>query len=98
NIGGVYSRQGNHAAALDYYQKALAIQQKTLPDNHTDIATCYNNIGIVYFRKGEYRNAYNHINKAYEIFRSKLGDNHPTTQQVLDDLKFVEQKLKKSGQ
>ena len=94
----MYFRKGNYTAALDYYQKALVIRKKTLPENHPDIALSYGNIGVVYFRKGEYRNAYNYLKKAYEIFRSKHGDKHPMTQQALNTLKFVEQKLKESGQ
>lgn len=37
NIGKVYCQKGDFDKALDYYQKALAIQQSVLGDNHPDV-------------------------------------------------------------
>ena len=39
---------GEYSKALSYYEQALEILQKTLPANHPDLATSYNNIGLVY--------------------------------------------------
>ena len=41
-----------YSKALSYYEKALEIRQKTLPANHPDLATSYNNIGLVYNEHG----------------------------------------------
>ena len=35
-----------YSKALSYYEKALEIEQKTLPSNHPYLAISYNNIGI----------------------------------------------------
>jgi tetratricopeptide (TPR) repeat protein len=52
NIGLLYNLQGRYAEALQYFQKALAIQLAVLGENHPDVATSYNNIGDVYPRRG----------------------------------------------
>ncbi|CAF4775383.1 unnamed protein product, partial [Rotaria sp. Silwood2] len=36
---------GDHSKALEFYDKALEIEEKALPPNHPSLATCYNNIG-----------------------------------------------------
>ena len=41
----VYDNMGD-IKALAYYEKTLEIEQKTLPSNHPDLATSYNNIGL----------------------------------------------------
>ena len=40
--------QGNNEKALEYYEKALAIDKKTHGEEHPDVATSLNNIGLVY--------------------------------------------------
>ena len=39
---------GEYSKALSSHEKALAIQQQSLPSNHPDLAMSYNNIGLVY--------------------------------------------------
>ena len=46
NKGGVYDSKNEFDKALDYYNKSLAIKKSILGENHTDVATSYNNIGI----------------------------------------------------
>ena len=44
--GLVYFRKNEYDKALEYYSKSLAIWKDILGENHTDVATSYNNIGI----------------------------------------------------
>ena len=43
---------GEYPKALSYYEKALAIQQQSLPSNHPDLALSYSNIGEDVFQHG----------------------------------------------
>ena len=73
----VYDKMGEYSKALSYYEKALEIRQKTLPPNHPDLATSYNNIGLVYYKMGEYSKALSYYEKALEIRQKTLPPNHP---------------------
>ena len=41
----VYYNMGDYSKALSSHEKALAIRQQSLPPNHPDLASSYNNIG-----------------------------------------------------
>ncbi|CAF1681225.1 unnamed protein product [Adineta ricciae] len=76
-LGLLKSRQGDYKMAIEYYEKALEIREKTLPSNHPDLATSYNNIGAVYMNMGEYSKALSFYEKALEIWEKTLPSNHP---------------------
>jgi hypothetical protein len=42
NIGVMHQTMQEYSAALEFYRKTLQIQQKTLPQNHPDLAAIYN--------------------------------------------------------
>ncbi|MEK0397632.1 tetratricopeptide repeat protein, partial [Lactobacillus delbrueckii] len=44
-IGSLLKDQGKHDQAMEYYLKALAIEEKVLGTDHTDTATSYSIIG-----------------------------------------------------
>jgi tetratricopeptide (TPR) repeat protein len=69
--------QGKYTEAITYSEKSLKIRQKTLPANHPDLATSYNNIGVVYKNMGEYSKALSYYEKALEIQQKSLPVNHP---------------------
>jgi tetratricopeptide (TPR) repeat protein len=75
--GWIKNNQGKHAEAIEFYEKALEIEQKTLPANHPDLAESYNDIGLVYKNMGEYSKAYSYLEKALEIRQKTLPANHP---------------------
>ncbi|CAF4164299.1 unnamed protein product, partial [Rotaria sordida] len=53
------------------------IKEKTLPPNHPDLASFYNNIGAVYRNMGEYSKALTYYEKDLEITLKALPPNHP---------------------
>jgi tetratricopeptide (TPR) repeat protein len=69
--------KGDFKKSISYYEKALEIEQKTLPPNHPDLATSYNNIGLVYDNMGEYSKALLFYEKALKILQKNLPSNHP---------------------
>jgi tetratricopeptide (TPR) repeat protein len=76
-LGRIKKEQGKYREAITYYEKSLKIRQKTLPANHPDLATSYNNIGLVYKNMEEYLKAFSYYEKALEIDQKTLPANHP---------------------
>ena len=68
---------GHYSKALILYEKALQIWQHSLPPNHLDLASCYNNVGGVYQNTGEYSKALSCYDKALEISQQSLPPNDP---------------------
>ncbi|CAF1340691.1 unnamed protein product [Adineta steineri] len=66
-LGFATDNQRDDERAIWYYEKALEIQQKTLPSNNPLLAISYNNIGGVYDNIGEYSKALLFFQKALEI-------------------------------
>ncbi|CAF5152299.1 unnamed protein product, partial [Rotaria sp. Silwood1] len=59
---------GNNSKALEFYDKALKIREKTVPPNHPDLAQSYKNIGGVYDNMGNYWKALEFYDKALKIY------------------------------
>ena len=76
-LGLAYLSKGEYEKAIGYYEKALAIQLKTLGAEHPEVGTTYNNIGSVYDSKGEYEKAIGYYEKCLAIELKKLGAEHP---------------------
>ena len=94
NIGETYYNQGDYPKALEYYSKALAIQEKVLGLDHPNIATLYNNIGGVYFDQGDYPEALEYYFKTVTILENAFGLNHPDTATCYSCIGYVYEKLK----
>ena len=77
--------QGDYAKALEWCQKAFAIQEKVLGKEHPLIATTYNNLAIGYSRQGDYPKALEWYQKACYVFIKTLGLEHPNTKTVLNN-------------
>ncbi|CAF1337668.1 unnamed protein product [Adineta steineri] len=75
-LGSIKRDQGEYQEALIYYEKSLAIDQKTLPSNHLNLAFSYNNIGLVYDDMGDYPKALTYYEKALAIKQQSLPSNH----------------------
>ena len=79
---------GEYSKALSSHEKALEIRQQSLPPNHPDLASSYNNIGLC-------MTAWVNIRKHFRLTKKhlKLNNNHflriiliwllPTTTSVL---------------
>ena len=73
----VYTYQGKYEEAAKYYHKSLEIMKKSLPVDHPNLATSYNNIGSLYQDSGEYPNALEYFHKSLEIKKISLPVDHP---------------------
>ncbi len=76
-LGWIKYDQGKYTEAVTYYEKSLEIKQKSLPANHPNWATFYNNIGAVCRNMGEHLKALSYYEKALEISQKTLPENHP---------------------
>jgi tetratricopeptide (TPR) repeat protein len=69
--------QGEYKEAITFYGKTIEIYKKTLPPNHLDFTSTYNNIGGVYQKIGDYPKALSSYEKALEIRKQSIPPNHP---------------------
>ncbi|CAF4232907.1 unnamed protein product, partial [Adineta steineri] len=76
-LGSIKDDQGKYGEAFTFYEKSLAIHQKTLPSNHPDLASSYNNIGVVNHKMSNYPKALTYYEKVLEIKQQSLSSNHP---------------------
>ncbi|CAF1514384.1 unnamed protein product [Adineta steineri] len=76
-LGRIKYFQGEYQEALTFYEKSLAIKQKTLASNHPDLGDSYNRIGTVYGSMGDDPKALSYYEKALEIRQQSLPPNHP---------------------
>lgn len=78
NTGAVYANLGDYTKALEYYFKALSIDENN-PCADDDTASTYNNIGMVYWKMNDYTKSLEYYHKALEIDEAILGTKHPST-------------------
>ena len=86
NMAVVYMNQGEYDKALEWYQKALDIVEKTLDP---DTATTYNNMALVYDNQGKYDKALEWFQKSLYILLNKLGINHPHTSILMENMQYA---------
>jgi tetratricopeptide (TPR) repeat protein len=80
---------GQYVEALEWYQKALAIDEIVLGKEHPSTATTYNNIATVYHNQGDYTKALEWYQKALAIQEKVLGKEHPDTATTYNGIAFV---------
>ena len=74
--GSLYYILGSYDKMLEFSKKLLALNIKKFGENHTSVATGYNQMGIAWYSKGEYPKAIEFYNKSLKIRRSLLGENN----------------------
>lgn len=89
NLGDLYIRQLRLDLAEQYFQRAFAIRQNTLPANHPDLAAAMSNLGAVYKEQGRYEQAEPQLRKALEIIERALGAEHPNVAAAIANLGMV---------
>lgn len=76
-LGWLFRDLGELFKALDYSQKMVAIREKVLPAEHSDLATSYNNLAETYRALGEYQKTLEYNQKALAIWEKVLSAEHP---------------------
>ncbi|MGA9520166.1 MAG: serine/threonine-protein kinase [Myxococcaceae bacterium] len=78
-------RSGGAEAALEHFEKSLALRLKVYGPDHPEVAAIHNNIGMV-LANGRPREALPHLEKSLAIFERALGREHPDTTKALTNL------------
>ena len=89
NTANKYYEQGKYGDALEWYNKALAINEKVLGTEHPDTASTYNNIAYVYDNQGKYYDALVWHEKALLIREKVLGTEHLDTATTYNNIANV---------
>ncbi|CAF0754538.1 unnamed protein product [Adineta steineri] len=80
-LGMLKRNRGKYEEAHTFYEKSLALYQKTLHSNHPDLASSYNSIGAVHDSMENYPKALLSLEKTLKIQQQLLPSNHSTLQQ-----------------
>ncbi|CAF1514258.1 unnamed protein product [Adineta steineri] len=81
----------NELGQVDRAEKYFNMLLKSLPRDHPDIATVYNNIGAVYHKRDELNLALKNYEIAYEMRRKQLPSNHPHIAGSLSNIGLIYQ-------
>ncbi len=68
---------GKYAEAIPLAQRALALREKALGRDHSDVAQSLNNLALLYNELGRNEQAAPLYRRALEIFERLLGPDHP---------------------
>ena len=86
NAGSGYEEAGLYKRSEPFLEKALALREKHLPEEHSDIATSLNNLANVYNRQGRYEDAEPLYQRSLAISEKALGKDHPSVATTLNNL------------
>jgi tetratricopeptide (TPR) repeat protein len=88
--------RGNYSEALEYLKRSLKIQQKIYSPDQPQIAQTIRQIGLVHIHFQIYHKAEKCLVHALQIFTSKFKGDHDDVKITLENLKKVEQILKRN--
>ena len=74
--GMVYCSLREYNYAKELHEKALAIRKNIFGEDHSNVATSYNNLASVYYRLAEYNKAKELHEKALMIRTNNFGEDH----------------------
>ncbi|CAF4202474.1 unnamed protein product [Adineta steineri] len=92
-LGMIKRNQAEYQEALIYYEKSLAIDQKTLPSNHLNLASSYMGIASVYYSMADYPKALSYYEKALAIQQQSLHSNHLDLAMSYNNIGMVYRKM-----
>lgn len=90
NIGLIFMENGKPRYALNWFFKALKIEEIIYGTTQTQTAMTYFNIGNSYFYMNKLVDAKLWLDKAYEIQKDKYGSDHSETRATRNALKQID--------
>jgi tetratricopeptide (TPR) repeat protein len=82
----------DYLKALNYYEKALAIDEKSSPSNRSSLAATYFNLATTYEGLKDWTKAINYAEKSIETTRLMYGNEHFEVKEIRDYLEQLQQK------
>ena len=84
--GTTYGNLGDHKLALEYAERALAIQLELFGEKHPNTALSLNNVGLGYGALGAHKLALEYAERALAIRLDLFGEKHPDTAHSLSSV------------
>ncbi|BAY28681.1 peptidase-like protein [Nostoc carneum NIES-2107] len=79
-------QQGKYSEAIPIAERALAIREKILGQEHPDVAESLNNLALLYSSQGNYAKAEPLYHRSLAIWEKVLGKEHPDVANSLNNL------------
>lgn len=76
---------GQYSEATKLLEESLQIAERTLGDNHSDVATLMNRLALIYCNQGRYAEAEPLFQRSLAIREKVLGPDHPDIAQSLNN-------------
>ena len=67
DLGSIYESEGNHAAAMDFYNRVFVINKRTSGENHPAVAKSLQRIAVLHSQQGKYAQAQSEFKQALSI-------------------------------
>ena len=96
SMGAAYSEKGQNKKAIELYEQALGIYERTVGRMHRDAAAAIFNMTTAYYNMGDFVKAEELGVEALRIYEETLGHDHKLTKMARDDLAKIP-KLKRRG-
>jgi CHAT domain-containing protein/tetratricopeptide (TPR) repeat protein len=91
-LGNVYSAVGDSARAEPLVRRVLELREKTLGEDHPELAHALGNMASLHIERGEYEKAEPLLNRALAIFEKMLGPSHTDVARTLIYLAKIHRK------
>jgi tetratricopeptide (TPR) repeat protein len=88
-LASIATFEGEIEQALDHYELALALLQRTRDPSHPDIGRMYLSLGEIASQVGRYADARTYLESAVANFEASLGPDHPLLGYTLGSLGYV---------
>ncbi len=82
-------QQRKYVSAIPLAERALAIRQKILGNNHPDVVTNLNSLAFLYSRQGKYSQAEPLYQQALQMTKRLFKGDHPRVATSLNNLAFL---------
>ena len=86
NLARVVQRLGDHEAAAQHYELALAIDQQAYGQADVRVAAVSNNYATCLMAGRDFANAAVHFEYALNVYEEQYGSDHPKVASVLNNL------------
>ncbi len=88
-MGLAWHSKAEHDIAIEYFEKALSSDLKTLGPDHPEVAIRWNNLGSAWNSKAEHDIAIEYFEKALDSDLKTLGLGHPQVATYWSNLGFA---------
>jgi tetratricopeptide (TPR) repeat protein len=88
-MGAAYDKKGQHREAIERFERALRIYERTVGRMHRDVARVLLKMSMAYKHQCDYEMAEELGLQALDIFTTMLGRNHRETYEARDMLGII---------